>query len=143
MQTQWFKDDAYLKVDGQPLLLTFGPQYFRSSSDWETLFSVLDTPPALVTLDKHMVLDALASFPWPPMFGFTVNQEGISGLSGRVLPESGALGLQRRPGLFRAFTTFTRRPESAPVTVIWMRSRGRRCGLRFSWRSSSSRMSSS
>ncbi len=78
MQTQWFKDDAYLKVDGQPLLLTFGPQYFRSSSDWETLFSVLDTPPALVTLDKHMVLDALASFPWPPMFGFTVNQEGLA-----------------------------------------------------------------
>lgn len=78
MQTQWFSDDAYLKVENRPLLLTFGPQYFRSSSDWDTLFSVLDTPPALVTLDKHMVLDAVASFPWPPMFGFTVNQEGLA-----------------------------------------------------------------
>jgi hypothetical protein len=78
MQAQWFSDDAYLKVDGRPLLLTFGPQYFRSSSDWATLFSVLDTPPALVTLDKHMVLDALASFPWPPMFGYTVNQEALA-----------------------------------------------------------------
>ncbi len=78
MQMQWFNDDAYLKVDGKPLLLTFGPQYFKSSSDWATMFSVLDTPPALVTLDKHMVLDALASFPWPPMFGFTVNQEGLA-----------------------------------------------------------------
>jgi hypothetical protein len=78
MQDQWFKDDAYLKVDGKPLLLTFGPQYFHSSSDWDSLFSVLDTPPALVTLDKHMVLDALASFPWPPMFGYAVNQEGLA-----------------------------------------------------------------
>ena len=77
MQAQWFSDDAYLKVEGRPLLLTFGPQYFRSSSDWATLFSVLDTPPALVTLDKHMVLDALASFPWPPMFGFTVTPEAL------------------------------------------------------------------
>lgn len=78
MQTQWFSDDAYLKANGRPLLLTFGPQYFRSSSDWATLFSVLDTAPALVTLDKHMVLDAVASFPWPPMFGFTVNQEALA-----------------------------------------------------------------
>jgi hypothetical protein len=78
MQRQWFNDDAYLKVDNRPLLLTFGPQYFRSSSDWKTLFSVLDTPPALVTLDKHMVLDALASFPWPPMSGFTVTQEALA-----------------------------------------------------------------
>lgn len=77
MDEEWFTDDAYLKVNGQPVLLTFGPQYFKSSTNWEALFSVLDNPPALVTLDKHMTSNALASFPWPPMFGFDLNQAAL------------------------------------------------------------------
>ncbi len=28
LQDTWFKDDAYLKVDDQPVLFTFGPQVF-------------------------------------------------------------------------------------------------------------------
>ncbi|MBI5960594.1 MAG: glycoside hydrolase family 99-like domain-containing protein [Chloroflexi bacterium] len=77
MQTHWFSDDAYLKVDGSPVLFTFGPQYFKSSTDWENLFSVLETPPGLVTLDKHMVSGSLSSYPWPPMFGITMNQAAL------------------------------------------------------------------
>ncbi len=77
MQDQWFSDDAYLTRDGQPVLLMFGPQYFKSSGDWETLLAGLETRPALVTLDKHLFSDALASFPWPPMFGITVNQAAL------------------------------------------------------------------
>jgi hypothetical protein len=75
MDDQWFNDDAYVKVDGQPLLFVFGPQYFRSSTQWEDLFSVLDTPPALVTLDQHMVSGQLSSYPWPPMLGVNINQD--------------------------------------------------------------------
>jgi hypothetical protein len=66
-QEHWFNDEAYLKHEGQPLLFVFGPQYFRTPNDWETLFSGLDSTPALVTLDGHMGFGALASYPWPPM----------------------------------------------------------------------------
>ena len=67
MQDEWFSDPAYLSYEGQPLLFTYGPQYFRNPDDWETIFSVLDTAPGLVTLDKHMDWAALSSYPWPPM----------------------------------------------------------------------------
>lgn len=67
LQENWFNDEAYLKHEGQPLLFVFGPQYFRTPNDWETLFSGLETTPALVTLDGHMGFGALASYPWPPM----------------------------------------------------------------------------
>jgi hypothetical protein len=77
MQAHWFNDDSYLSYAGQPVLFTFGPQYFRGSTSWETLFSGLEPRPALVTLDEHMISDALSSFPWPPMFGFEVNQAVI------------------------------------------------------------------
>ncbi len=77
LQDHWFSDDAYLKHDDQPVLLTFGPQYFNGSADWQAMFSVIDPAPALVTLDKHMVLDAVASFPWLPMSGFTLNEAAL------------------------------------------------------------------
>ncbi|MFN8451204.1 MAG: glycoside hydrolase family 71/99-like protein [Anaerolineae bacterium] len=67
MQDEWFTDPAYLSYDGQPLLFTYGPQYFRNPDDWTTIFSVIDPQPSLVTLDKHMDWAALSSFPWPPM----------------------------------------------------------------------------
>ncbi|MCI0711831.1 MAG: glycoside hydrolase family 71/99-like protein [Chloroflexi bacterium] len=73
----WFSDDVYLKYDDQPVLFVFGPQYFRSSTDWEALFSVLDNSPALVTLDKHLVSNALASYPWVPGFGIEINKEVV------------------------------------------------------------------
>jgi hypothetical protein len=63
----WFSSEGYLRYNEQPLLFVFGPQYFRSPADWETIFSVLDTAPALVTLDGHMDFAALSSYPWLPM----------------------------------------------------------------------------
>ncbi len=78
MQAQWFTDAAYLKANGQPLLFTFGPQYFKSATDWEAMFSDLDPQPALITLDKHNVSNALCSYPWPPMQGgVTFNRAAI------------------------------------------------------------------
>ena len=68
LDASWFGDDAYLKYAGQPLLFLFGPQYFKNAADWETLTSMLDVPPALVTLDKHTESAGIASFPWPPMW---------------------------------------------------------------------------
>ena len=63
----WFGESAYLKHDARPVLLTFGPQYFTSASDWERLMAGLDPTPALVTLDNHTESAGVGSFPWPPM----------------------------------------------------------------------------
>jgi hypothetical protein len=68
LQDTWFQEDTYLKVLDRPVLFVFGPQYFKSASDWDTLFSVLDTRPALITLDGHSESAGLSSYPWPPMW---------------------------------------------------------------------------
>jgi hypothetical protein len=68
LQETWFRKDAYLTVLGRPVLLTFGPQYFKNASDWNTLFAELDPRPALITLDGHTESAALSSYPWPPMW---------------------------------------------------------------------------
>jgi hypothetical protein len=77
MHEQWFGDNAYLTFADQPVLFTFGPQYFKSAADWETLFSVVDPRPALVTLDGHMVSGSLSSYPWPPMIGIDSNLAAV------------------------------------------------------------------
>ncbi len=68
LQDTWFGDDAYLKSNGRPVLLTFGPQYYASGADWEKLFSVLDVQPIFITLDKRVGTVSTSSFPWPPMW---------------------------------------------------------------------------
>jgi hypothetical protein len=68
LQEMWFGDDAYLKSDGRPVLLTFGPQYYVNATDWEKLFSMLDVQPVFITLDKRLGTVATSSFPWPPMW---------------------------------------------------------------------------
>ncbi len=67
VQDRWFSDVAYLTYTGRPLLFMYGPLYFRNPTDWETIFSSLETTPALVTLDGYMDWAALSSYPWPPM----------------------------------------------------------------------------
>jgi hypothetical protein len=74
LDTAWFGSDAYLTVDDRPVLFTFGPQYFKSASDWDQLFSVLDTRPALITLDRHSESAGLSSYPWPPMW---MSRDGV------------------------------------------------------------------
>jgi hypothetical protein len=67
LQDTWFKDDAYLKVNGRPVLLTFGPQYFKNGEDWQELFSVTDPKPLLIALNNPTPGAATAAYPWPPM----------------------------------------------------------------------------
>ena len=78
LHEHWFTDEVYLKAGDRPVLFTFGPQYFKSSTDWQTILSAVEPNPALVTLDGHRVVDELASYPWPPMQGgITLNQAAI------------------------------------------------------------------
>lgn len=67
LQTTWFKDPAYLKSAGQPVLFNFGPQYFKNAGDWQSLFSGLNPKPLLITENTPGVPEAAAAFPWPPM----------------------------------------------------------------------------
>jgi hypothetical protein len=68
LQNTWFEDEAYLKVNNQPVLFTFGPQYYKSSENWKSLFSTTDPKPLLITLDNAVQVGAAASYPWPPMW---------------------------------------------------------------------------
>jgi hypothetical protein len=50
MSGKYFSESEYAKVDGKPLLLTFGPQTFQTSSEWTSVFSVLSNKPKFLTL---------------------------------------------------------------------------------------------
>jgi hypothetical protein len=67
MDENWFSDPRYVKLAGRPLLLTFGPQYYFNSSDWESLFSSLSSDPLFFTLDNRLSPAAAGAYPWPPM----------------------------------------------------------------------------
>lgn len=68
LQDTWFKDEAYLKQDGQPVLFIFGPQYFKEGPQWDELFSVLEPKPLFVALDNVFYKPVTAAYPWPPMW---------------------------------------------------------------------------
>ena len=65
MQDHWFVADEYAKVAGRPLLLVFGPQYFKGAS-WKELFSGLPQPPHFYTLNT-LQEGADGIFGWPPV----------------------------------------------------------------------------
>lgn len=46
----YFSEANYIRVNGAPLLLTFGPQTFESPEDWTDIFSVLPEKPLFLTL---------------------------------------------------------------------------------------------
>ena len=69
VQTNFFTDPSYLRRSNQPVLLNFGPQYFKTSGQWPTIFSVLNATnqPAFFTLDNR-VTGGVGAFNWPPMW---------------------------------------------------------------------------
>ena len=74
LQENLFSDDAYLRSSERPVLFVFGPQYFKSASDWEKLFSVLNATPVLITEDNPLPPVTTSSYPWPPMWA---SQNGV------------------------------------------------------------------
>ena len=69
MQTNYLRDESFLRWNGRPVLLNFGPQYFAINSQWETIFSVLTATnqPAFFTEDNRLPI-ASGAFNWPPMW---------------------------------------------------------------------------
>lgn len=65
----WFADDAYVRINGRPILLVFGPQYF-TKDQWGQVVSGLQRRPllyALPHLTENMGMDG--AFGWPPVTG--------------------------------------------------------------------------
>jgi len=69
LQTNYFNTPNYLRLGGKPVLLDFGNAYFTSSSQWTSIFSVLDATnqPAFFTEDNALTPAAEGAFDWPPM----------------------------------------------------------------------------
>jgi hypothetical protein len=78
VQTNYFTIPGYLRLNNIPLLLNFGPQYFTSSSQWSSIFSVLiaTNQPAFFTEDNRLSPVARGAFDWPPM-GMSQTNNGI------------------------------------------------------------------
>jgi len=68
-QSNFFTDPSFLRLGCAPVLLNFGPQYFKTNSDWVTIFSVLDATnqPAFFTEDNRLAAGS-GAFDWPPMW---------------------------------------------------------------------------
>jgi hypothetical protein len=68
-ESNYFADSSYLRWNNLPVLLNFGPQYFKSSGQWQSIFSVLNSTnqPAFFTLDNR-ASGATGAFNWPPMW---------------------------------------------------------------------------
>ncbi|HWD20966.1 MAG TPA: glycoside hydrolase family 71/99-like protein, partial [Verrucomicrobiae bacterium] len=74
-QSNFFNDPSYARLGGQPVLLNFGPQYFTTSANWSSIFSVLsgsNATPAFFTEDNRLGLWK-GAFEWPPMWMAATN----------------------------------------------------------------------
>ena len=102
LQTHFFTDASYLRLQGKPLLLNFGPQYFIVSSNWDAIFSVLEATnrPAFFTEDNRLPL-GMGAFSWPPMW---ISQAPGTGgvLSGAAL-QSYLAAFDQKAGAWPAF----------------------------------------
>ena len=69
VQTNFFIDPSFLRLSNAPVFLNFGPQYFHNSSDWASIFSVLNATnqPAFFTEDNRLSPVGMGAFDWPPM----------------------------------------------------------------------------
>ncbi len=69
MVNNWLNDSAYLELNGRPVILVFGPQYFNRS-DWHKITSGLTIRPQLFGLPHVWQQAGLnGKFGWPPVTG--------------------------------------------------------------------------
>jgi len=79
MGLNWFTNKEYVKVDGRPLVLCFGPQYFFQKSDWDAIWSGLKDRPFFIDLDNRTNW-ADGTKNWSPMYLSTGGTLSISSL---------------------------------------------------------------
>jgi len=68
-QANYFSSANYLQFSNKPVLLNFGPIYFKNNSQWVSIFSVLaaSNQPAFFTEDTRYPV-CMGAFNWPPMY---------------------------------------------------------------------------
>jgi len=68
-QTNYFNSPNYLQFSNRPVLLNFGPIYFKNNSQWVSIFSVLaaTNQPAFFTEDIRLPV-GVGAYNWPPMY---------------------------------------------------------------------------
>jgi hypothetical protein len=69
MDKNWLSKNAYVKYNGRPVVLTFGPQYYFDKSQWDTIFSACSQRPYFITLEGHSENFADGSYNWFNMEG--------------------------------------------------------------------------
>ena len=72
LQTNYFTDPAYTKIDNRPILLCFGPRYFTNNSDWVSLFAALSPKPQFFPFRNNCCYSSTRTggFDWPiPQYG--------------------------------------------------------------------------
>ena len=79
MDKNWFKDKEYVKIDGRPLVLCFGPQFFYQKSEWDLIWSDIKAKPFFVDLDNRTNW-ADATKNWSPMHMSTAGKLSIENL---------------------------------------------------------------
>ncbi len=50
LESNFFSDSNYIKIDNNPLLMVFGPITLETPEQWTEVFSTLSTPPTFLTL---------------------------------------------------------------------------------------------
>ena len=53
LQSAYFGSGSYIKINGQPLLLCFGPQGMKTTADWQQAFMSLSPKPYFFPLQDH------------------------------------------------------------------------------------------
>ncbi len=63
VETHWFQDNAYAKIDGRPVFLVFGNGYFQDDQ-WDKIFEGQAVKPLLFT-EAHQRANSAGAFDWP------------------------------------------------------------------------------
>jgi len=102
VQTNFFSDQSYLRLNGRPVLLNFGPQYFMTGTNWEDVFSVLaaTNQPAFFTEDNRQPV-GMGAFSWSPMWMSQV--PGTGGVLSRAALKSYLDDFDQKAGAWPAF----------------------------------------
>jgi glycoprotein endo-alpha-1,2-mannosidase len=53
LESYYFSNEQYLELDNAPVLLTFGPRFFKQPSQWSEIFSRLSRKPKFLPLWNH------------------------------------------------------------------------------------------
>jgi hypothetical protein len=89
-EERWFRDPAYVTLEGRPLLMVFGPDFLKSSQ-WEEVLSGMRPTPAFLTLHERRA-PAIGSFAWPPMWaakGGVLDAKGLDAYLDRFAGQDG------------------------------------------------------